>query len=296
MGIFVDTFKIDLKTENLKIEKQTLGPVTKSSEVFIKKGLKAIINGKEYLGLNEPYKFNWNDLVSKKGDSFTAYVFRDQLRDNFEVGFYVGEIICADKELRETKLKYAVVCLVELQILNYNKLIEKFGAPHSDESLLSKVRVDVRESFSNICKPIIDKYNSDCKSVNELALYQNQIFQELRENTIDSLKDYGLHIAKINNLKFNPREETEYIQEIIRNKINENALDSLNSPERKRREEELEKQRQYEIELEKAKNAKVINIVDQKEHHYCYKCGKEIERKDAAFCSYCGAKLKEEDK
>ena len=302
-GLFNQQFKIGIVDSNYKMEKVTLGPITKGTiEITVDKGSKAIINGEFYEGRNEVHKFSLNDLGIKKGEKINVILIPNQMIDTIEFGLYAGRFKFQFEELKTVKLEYAVVVYVNFEVTNHKTLVQYFNDTYTDEDLTEAINAKIIDTLAGTCAVIMSRYESKGVIPAEIIDEKDKIYMELKRTTLNALNQFGVTLTGIFKLQFNPTDETKKIINDIVNKINDNAIDSLDENERKRQEEELEKQRQHEINLEKARNSKIIEKTEiiskninesgvKEKKHFCSQCGKEIEKADALFCSYCGAKL-----
>lgn len=302
-GLFSQQFKLGLTNSTLKMEKVTLGPITKGKvEITIDKGSKAIINGEIKDGQHESYKYNINELGIDKNGKLDVILIPNQMMDTIEFGLFAGRHEFALEELKSVKLEYAVVIHVNLEVIDHKTLVQYFNNTYTEETFTEAINEKIIESLAGSCATIMTKYACNGFTPTQILEEKSNIYMELKTSTIRALNQFGVALTGISKIKFNPTDKTTQLKDQIKNKINDNAIDSLNDDERKRQQEELEKQRQHEINLEKAKNSKIIEKTENinksnngneknTNKRFCPKCGKEVDREDSVFCTYCGTKL-----
>lgn len=305
MSLFSQRIKVELDPQYV-IQKVELGEIKKRNiELFVGEGTNALINNKTY-GSGTTHNLIREEVVGQKGDKAVAYLYSNKFYNTIELGLYAGRFIFGLDELRTAKLEYSVVFYVSVELLDYKELVSNFRKTLTKEEAHDEIKEKLVSLLSGACSQAVAKFRTDESTTTDVNGKKQEIFKELRQTTSKAISQLGLTLSSVNQIKFNPTDETEIKIEQIRNSVNENAMDSLNDAKRERENDALQKERQHEIDMTRANNTKITestqninkningNIKEEEskpQKRFCHKCGKEITQSDAAFCPSCGAKL-----
>ena len=302
------TQKIQLTLDPKYVIQRVEQKITRRNiELYIGEGTVALINNRTYKS-GRPYELIREELINSRGEDAVAYLYTNRFFDTIELGVYAGRFVFGLNELKSAKLDYSVVFYLSIELLDYKDLVSNFRKTLTKEEAHDEIKEKLNELLSGACGSVIAKFKTDESTTEDLNRKSYEIYQALNDMTLRTLTQMGLKLASVNQIKFNPTEETEERIKNIRQSLHDNTIDSLNDVQRQREAEEREKERQHEIEMSRAKNTRITETTktiyqningnveeetekNKKQKRFCRICGKEVLQEDSVFCPSCGARL-----